>query len=347
MNEDCLPFIHDLNDYENFSNQRPKSKIARAKVKFVCSLCGKISTKLFMSLKKDFVCSKCKTKISHQNPETIEKRKNTMLQKYGVDSASKVEAFRRKTENTCLLRYGAKTPLSNCEIRKKAKNTKKQKYKNGEYDIEKARRTCLEKYGVEHPTKNKKVKSKFKETMLQKYGVENALQNDYFKQKAKVTKLEKYGNVNFNNAEKAKSTRLKKYGYEYSLQSPLIQAKIQKRYFYDGLSFDSQPEIEVYKFCLANNLKVKYHPCSFDYIDSLDKKHTYFPDFEIEGKLYEVKGNHLWKDGHIWFPYRNTLSEQELKEIDARDLAKTECMKANNVQILFTSNLPEQFRKIF
>jgi hypothetical protein len=112
-----------------------------------------------------------------------------------------------------------------------------------------------------------------------------------------------------------------------------------KKYPYDDLNFDSKAEIEVYKFCKKNNLKVKYQPCSFKYMDSLGRTHSYIPDFEIEGKLYEVKGNHLWKDGKIYFPYRNTLTESELKKIDARDLAKTECMRANNVTVIPSTDI--------
>lgn len=39
----------------------------------------------------------------------------------------------------------------------------------------------------------------------------------------------------------------------------------------------------------------------------------------------------------IYFPHKNNLTEIELTNIDARDLAKSECMKANNVTVILSS----------
>ena len=64
----------------------------------------------------------------------------------------------------------------------------------------------------------------------------------------------------------------------------------------------------------------------------------YIPDFEIEGKLYEVKGQHLWKDGsllHIYSkndPYPYEVKEEILK-------AKSQCMRDNRVVVILTNEL--------
>jgi hypothetical protein len=67
--------------------------------------------------------------------------------------------------------------------------------------------------------------------------------------------------------------------------------------------------------------------------------HKYFPDFEINGKLCEVKGDHLLKDNKLYFPYRTGLSETELSVIDDVYAAKDACMKENNVIVIRSSEL--------
>ena len=226
----------------------------------------------------------------------------------------------------------------------KIKKTKKMKYGSEKYNNRtKAKQTTLEHFGVEIPAKSKKVLQKMQNTNLERFGCKSPLQNVDVKTKQQNTCEMKYGETNiwktkrFKDEMKAKC--LEKYGVEHYTQTAEFAKKTRKKHNYDGISFDSNDEVEVYKFCKEHNLNVKYQPCSFKYVDSFNQSRYYFPDFEIEGKLYEVKGNHLWKDGHIWNPYRNTLSEQKLKEIDARDLAKTECMKANNVTVILSTDI--------
>ena len=67
--------------------------------------------------------------------------------------------------------------------------------------------------------------------------------------------------------------------------------------------------------------------------------HKYFPDFEINGRLYEVKGNHLLKDNKLYFPYRTGLTEAELNIIDDIYAAKDACMKENNIIVIRSSEL--------
>ena len=232
--------------------------------------------------------------------------------------------------------------------------------------------TCKLRYGTDAPLQSKEVKEKMVKTFTEKYGVEYACQTKTVKEKIRKTNEKKYGNacsLHGNNEQKTKTAFLKKYGVDnpwkskeirkkimntnemlygvkYPMQSKVIRSKRVSHIEYDGLFFDSGVELKVYKYCKDLGLSVKYQPCSFKYTDSLGRTHTYFPDFEIGGQLYEVKGKHLWKNGHVWFPYRNTLTEESLKEIDARDLAKTECMRANKVKVVLSNEVKDFLEKL-
>lgn len=86
----------------------------------------------------------CSYKCAQTNQDTIEKCKNTRLQKYGtefpnsflsdkfknnilktygVDNISKLDSIKLKKETTCLENFGTKYPQQNLEIRKKSINT--------------------------------------------------------------------------------------------------------------------------------------------------------------------------------------------------------------------------------
>ena len=57
------------------------------------------------------------------------------------------------------------------------------------------------------------------------------------------------------------------------------------------MKFDSTWEVLVYEFCMENGIEVEYSPnIVFEY-ECFGEIHTYHPDFIINGKLYEVKGD--------------------------------------------------------
>lgn len=264
-----------------------------------------------------------------------------MLERYGVKYPGNSEIIRERRIKTNLEKYGVKSPLCLKSIQEKSKKTKLEKYGNMCGDLEKFKHTCLDRYGTISPLLNEDVKAKANRTMIERYGYTNALKNKDCMDKCKQTKLDRYGDENYNNQDQAKKTRLEKYGYEYSLQVPEISAKCRKKIKRFGIYFDSQAEVKVYEFCIDKNIPVTYRPCSFKYEDRFGKSHQYFPDFEINGKLYEIKGDFLWKDGKLFFPYRNNLTEAELKKLDARDEGKTKCMESHNVTVILSSNINE------
>lgn len=228
-----------------------------------------------------------------------------------------------------------------------------------EYLANKIKNTLLKKYGVENAAQSKIVKEKIKQTCLEKYGVEYVTQSDTYKAKTKKTWLKKYGVSNPNKVkavrEKIKETCLDRYGAEYYFQTEECAKTRKSRIFYDNCWFDSKAELVVYKWCKERNLRVIRTPGSLKFKFE-GKTHYYYPDFLIEGRYVEVKGDHFFKideetgEETLGSPFvrRSTgkLSKELLEKTRRLDAAKFKCMKDNNVLIIKTSQL-DQLDKIF
>lgn len=103
---------------------------------------------------------------------------------------------------------------------------------------------------------------------------------------------------------------------------------------YNGVSFDSLWELNVYKYCIENNIPIKREPISLKYIFN-DKIRTAFPDFEIDGILVELKGKQFVKPDGTWFnPY---LKGDDILN-DASE-AKHQAMIAANIKIWYESEV--------
>lgn len=115
--------------------------------------------------------------------------------------------------------------------------------------------------------------------MINRYGVKHALQLSVF-------------------IEKSKRTCQSNFGYEYYTQSPEYHKKKLHKYKsnkYPEWTFDSKWEVKVYEFCKDNDIPIEYSP-SISYEYEYDgRTWTYHPDFLINGKVYEVKGDHFFR----------------------------------------------------
>ena len=177
-------------------------------------------------------------------------------------------------------------------------------------------------------------KEAYREGMLAKYGVINSGQLESSKKaisKAnssnKIERLAKY-----------RQTCLDKYGYEYTLQVPSLREDYKKiclnKYgaeWYcqsdnfkgrkkfkifekDNIYFDSFPELCFYLYHKSLNHNIKRNPGRlFYYYDN--KKHYCFPDFEINGQLYEIKGDHLYKKMQLENSIRQLPAAEESESI--------------------------------
>lgn len=208
----------------------------------------------------------------------------------------------------------------------------------------KKRETSLEKYGTECPLQNEEVKEKTKKTSLEKYGVECPVSSEFVKEKRKQTCLALFGETtvlkNEEVKEKIKQTCLEKYGVEYASQSPEFQSKIRKFYNFNNLTFDSKYELYFYIFNKEMLGKEVVRDKIFEYIFEGEKCY-YYCDFCVDGQNVEIKGPHLFKDGTLYFPYRN-LKNWEFHQ--RKWETKFECMKDNDVKLILTNS--EEMKEI-
>lgn len=306
----------------------------------ICPICKQPMTNKNVAISKGYpIC--CSRRCSGKNPQRIKRVIESVKTKYGVDNISQLATVKHKKCTTMLVHYGVKHPLQSTDIQNKVKQT------------------CLTKYGVENPQQNTKIRQKTIDTNIRKYGAPMPLQNVTIQEKSKQTCLDKYGVENYSQTtqhidkckatcqfnrqtdfpsqsaavrKKIKQTCLDKYGVEHYSQTDEFAKQRRKRIAYDNLTFDSSWEVEVYKYCKEHNLQCIYQPnVKFKYVFS-NKTRYYHPDFLIKGKLYEVKGDHFFKeDGTMQNPFNHAQ--------DAAYEAKHQCMIINNVVILTGADL--------
>ena len=235
----------------------------------LCDNCG-IVPKKFLSISKgysQYCCNHC----SVTDKKRVQKAKNTMIERYGVEYAAQSKEIQEKTRTTNLERYGGtgfeskslveKTKATNLarygvewttqskEIQEKAKVTNLERY-GVEYPTqskeiqEKAKVTNLERYGVEYPTQSKEIQEKAKVTNLERYGSHHPMQNKKIKEKVKQIFMENYGVDNPQKSkeiqEKTKATNLERYGVEYVMQDKhisMVNKKSRLRYIVESHDF--------------------------------------------------------------------------------------------------------------
>lgn len=295
---------------------------------YKCYKCGKEFERSEQAIKLRPIaqCRSCQVKESNANRDSqacLEKRKKTCLEKYGVDNPAKSESVKAKRASTCLEKYGAESPL--CFNENKSSIDFKQRGQ--------AIKATMElKYGG-CTYASAELNSKAQKTCMEKYGQKVFSGTDTWNEKRKQTLIETYGSIENAYKEiigKSKQTCLELYGCENpGFLSVYHRQKIQ----YNGLFFDSKPEVEFYKFFQEKGIKIERNVEPLEY-SVKGKKHKYFPDFKIGNTLYEIKGDHLIdKDGYLidFFGDGKRLIE------------KTECMRQHGVIVIKASQLQEFF----
>ena len=169
-----------------------------------------ITYAIFRRLKKEFNIKRDKIKenelrsksIKEKMPKTMEKIKQTKLEKYGDPYYHNIEQMKQ----TNLKRYGVENVFANEDVKKKKIQT------------------YIEHYGVEHPMKNKEFVKKMVEIKKQKdYNYNNPI-------KAIQTKIKLYGDPGYHNIEKMYETNLKKYGVKNACENKEIANKIKNKW---------------------------------------------------------------------------------------------------------------------
>ena len=102
------------------------------------------------------------------------------------------------------------------------------------------------------------------------------------------------------------------------------------------INFDTAPELAYFIWLKDNNIDFEYHPQKFFEYEFEGRIHRYFPDFFVENKYIEIKGDQFFKpDGTMFCPYRNkTISDKIYEQRCRMYEAKQQCMTKNGVVIL-------------
>lgn len=180
-----------------------------------------------------------------------------------------------KRKKTSMERYGVENPGQSEQAIQKQKQILIDKYGSVEegykHHQEKRRKTLLEKYGVDNNAKREDVKEKTKQTLIDKHG---SVKEAYIERKKRIQEamLEKYG-----------------------VTTNLVFVKF-KKYAYDDNFFDSSWELAYYIWLKDNNISFKYHTERILYIGDDGKEHYYYPDFIVDGKIVEIKGDHFFNE---------------------------------------------------
>ena len=278
----------------------------------------------------------CSKRCARFSSDTRSKIENTCIEKYGHKHHLQNESVKLKLANTMISRYGVKCAYQKPDV------------------VKKARRTTIEKYGVEFPFQNKEILNYARNRLFEKYGVYCISQiPGYYENVIVPSNLKKYGMRNPISMkfvqDKRQNTCMKKYGCANVMQNRNIRIKQQVSsdgYQYDGNTFDSSWELVVYLIEKHNGSDITYNPnISFKY-ECNNKQSTYFPDFQINGVLVEVKGDQFFKpDGTMYCPYRhNWQSDDDYECLCRKFEAKHQCMIANGIKILRSKEINEYFK---
>lgn len=276
-----------------------------------------------------------KEKYGDENFNNLEKQKTTLLMKYGVENAAHMSDHKDKCKKTSMIHFGVEHPTQLKEVQEKRKQT------------------CIEKYGVDNASKCEEIKEKCKQNLIKKYGsIDNfyeqrqevinkafiknsgSIQNHYNKvsKKRRSTNKERYGEEVFFKTdsfkEKSKNTINEKYGVDNISQTCLRSHK--PLFEFNNEHFDSLPELCFYIYHTDHKSKITRSPMRF-FFTFENKKHAYWPDFEINGQFFEIKGDQFLKEDGTWQnPFNHSL--------DGLCEAKRQCAIEHNVTILYSKD---------
>lgn len=149
-----------------------------------------------------FCCKKC----SDSSQKTKDKRKNTLIERYGIENMMQSQEFKDKIKKTVMEKYGVENVFQAQEIKEKIKETN------------------LKNIGVEYPMQSKEVLEKSSNTIKEKYGVEwNCQRKEYtFLSESKPNK-EFADLLDSFNIEYEREFAINRYRYDFKVGNTLIE----------------------------------------------------------------------------------------------------------------------------
>lgn len=310
-------------DLDEWKHKRPTHTYRDMHVSFVCVECNNVrQLRLKAITAYPIICRNCRYRHRYDDPAYIEKMKLTNKRKYGVEYNSQTKEWRESVNRTSLEKFGVDHFSKNKEVREKITNSTIERYGGIGFAapdlLDKQRQTMIDKYNAYHNMVVPELKEKFFAQILDKYGG--------------------IGNGSKEILQKQQSTMVAVYGVTHLTQSAEYYAKWKKKYLYNGIYFDSLPEIDYYIKLTDAKANFEYHPnVKFEYQYD-GKTHYYFPDFSVDGELIELKGPHFFTTKDIDSPDAHMINPYN-RQLDGIADAKFKCMRLNNVKIIITTPL--------
>lgn len=282
-----------------------------------CDVCGKEweirGSKARVSSRKTHTCSKdCRKKANMTGGLTLEYRKNTCFQRYGVSNVFASDEHKKKIKQTLSKNYGVDHPRKSKVI------------------TEKIKKTMIERYGVENPGQSPEIMAMARVTMIERHGVEYPMQMQSTKDAMMSGTIAKFGCNTWYGSNEYEQHMLDKFGVKRPYDSQQIREKVirtynehygvdnvsQSEYFANlptksgryksgyiivkgkSLWFRSSYEERFLMWC-DNNPSVISVDCNIPISYQFEgQTHRYFIDFRLQfsdGKqsLYEVKSAYL------------------------------------------------------
>lgn len=204
------PSAYELNTKEG----REFKKKVKAAAQFLDSLSGEKKFSLYLKCVLEDItqppdCPECGNQITGVRKDsfneycsracmgaaTVEKRKATVMDRYGVDHYAKTEECLEKTKRTSLKKYGVDHYTKTSEYKERVKATNLEKY-GVEWFVETVRPEAKPK--LPHaPVPMEERVARQKATFMEKYGVENAIDIPGVREKIRQTSIERYGHTSY------------------------------------------------------------------------------------------------------------------------------------------------------
>lgn len=145
-----------------------------------------------------------------QRRQITEKRRETVRERYGVDSVWQLAEVKQQSANTRREKYGTST------------------FNNRD----KAAKTSLQRYGVDNPAKTPEVQSKMRATCLEKYGAPTPMSTESARQRIAETLMENYGVTHPSQSRQIRDrtlqTLLTRYGTDNAAKNAAVRAKMSE-----------------------------------------------------------------------------------------------------------------------
>lgn len=264
-----------------------------------------------------------------EDPTVQSRREQTMLNRHGVRTPMESDEFKQRAKETCIREFGVVNVGQRDDVKEKIKQTNLNRHgaKSFVESVEfkkKSIETCRRKYNTNHVASSIEFRQMIKDYWMRNYGVENPLQLKEIQDKAhntfnkryvedvvgkeQVSKhrrdtIQKIYGVNHQMElewvkEKIRETNNERFGCDYYSQTNEFHKKCHKPYTnpkYPNMSWATSWEFKVYDFLTEHNIPFEYQPAISISYEYKETHHTYHPDFLVNGRIYEVKGDHFFR----------------------------------------------------